>query len=88
VPHEPLARAHGRCVRVVGAEEDLLAPRVQQLGNFVELFRPGDLKDVLSSLSTRSVPSGPLLNSHTGRAASSLRCRRENVTAGFSQWNM
>ena len=48
--HEPLAQTDRWRVRVVGAEEDLFTPRVQQLGELVELLRPAGLKDVLAVL--------------------------------------
>jgi hypothetical protein len=44
VLHEPLAETGGRRVRVVGAEEDFLTPRVEQLRELVELLRPSGFK--------------------------------------------
>jgi hypothetical protein len=44
VLHEPLAETGGRCVRVVGAEEDFLTPRAEQLRELVELLRPSGFK--------------------------------------------
>jgi len=40
------------------------------------------------SLSTRSVPSGPLLKSQIGRSASTARWRFTKAVAFFNQWNM
>src|ERR1039457_5017146 len=47
---DPPADTEGRRGLVVGAEEDLLASRVQQLRELVELPRPAGFKDVLAVL--------------------------------------